>query len=690
MNLTLTPYTPRQQWGLSADAALRPTALRQMATGETDETARAELAELAECERLIPTAMTPGQARGEARIFHTLLQAYGRHRPTLTGGPFGIRSLTPRPTELVVRIAPSQLSRWIDALVCRPDGPGVAGLRWASHADGTTLTLGDMTLVLDGIDQGTWCAALAGRAADHTSLMPHWIPVDVAEAEHSATQEGDLAGIVDHLSATLRRIHLTDPLARNGHVNLFTTRHFSDLYLIEACEANPTVLPLWTSRSLPLALWPTGRIPEQGPAGPHAAVLDLVTTVEPSAVPRTAHDMAALALCHLAGNRPDPALVHAAEHALTVAARILADPAHAGLYDAGGWAGSCRTYPEGSVHGADPCIPPGAEEVTALPDADLVHIGARTLGESSDDARLLRAGQDELVHLLDWALAAATRPRNRPSWTHDKLLGTLRSTRPLSGHEGTLELTVSNTGVYRVGLEGLGLSELTYEDGIVEWEREAAPSQSAAVLLAEHAAIEASVCLPFQREHRKQRLLMPTPTWAEPTVRTAIAGADYVLGFTALASVLGQLRHRVGSIQGAADGHWQIGSASPGDPDDYLGSLTAYVSDWFALPSPHDGEEANTASVDSTAYLRHLVAHRTAFDPFVTRYLAAADSLAGVRTFEERHLAGAAALRTTDLDALRYQDVRPVREALLRLVKSIPQDPDQLTTWYERHLDQLS
>ncbi|MEU6350118.1 hypothetical protein ABZ896_12405 [Streptomyces sp. NPDC047072] len=693
MNLALTPYTPRQQWGLRPDAALSPDALRQMATGENEETARAELADLTETGRVIPTA-SAGQALGEARIFHALMHTYGRHRSTLTGGPYGIRALTPHTEDLVVRIAPSQLARWIDALAYRPDGHGVAGLRWAPHRSGTALVLADMTLVLDGIDETTWRAALAARSADHASLMPHWIPVIVDEAQQAAAQRDDLAGIADHLSATLRRIRLVDPLARNGHVHFFTTRHLGDLHLMEACEATPTVLPLWTSRSLPLALWPTGRTTDHAPADPHDAVLDLVTTVEPTAIPadasRGAQDRAALALCHLSGNRPEPALVRAADHALAVAARILADPAHAGLYAAGGWSGSCRSYPEGSVHGADPCIPPGAEQVTDLPDDELIRIGASTLADSSDNSRLVQAGQDELVHLLDWALAAATRPHARPDWTREKPLALLRSTQPLAGRDGTLELTASTTGVYRARLHNLKLAELAQEDDTVEWEREAAPSQSAAVLLAEHAAIEAAACLPFQREHRQQRLLLPDPVTDTPTIRTVIAGADYVLGFTTLASVLGRLRHRVETMYGSADGHWQTDSAAPDDPSDYPASLTAYISDWFALPSPRHGEEANTAAVDTTAYFRHLAAHRAAFDPFVTRYLAAADRLSGSRTFAERHMAGTAALRTTDLAALACQDVRPVRERLLRLVRSMPDDPDQLTAWYEDHLDQPS
>ncbi|MEU0351413.1 hypothetical protein ABZ302_31985 [Streptomyces sp. NPDC006237] len=685
---TLTPYTPRLQQGLrTTDTAVSPVALRQMATGESEETARAELADF---EHLIPTP-TPEQARGEARIFQALITAYGRHRPALTGGPFGIRSLTPRTDELMVRIAPAQLDRWIDALAHRPGGTGVAGLRWAGSGDGIALTLPGMRMVLAGISETDWRSALGRRSADQSSLMPHWIPQFRREPEYAAAQDAELAGLADHLCATLRRIRLLDALTRiSGHVHLFTTRHHGDLHLIEACEATPTVLPLWTSRSVPLALWPAGPIPAPGPADPRTAVLDLLTEIEPARAPSvTADHPAARALCHLAGLSANPVLVQAAEHTLDVATRVLADPAHASVYAAGGWAGSCRTYPAGTVHGSDPCLPPGAETVTDLPEEALQRLGRHFTSRPSDTSRtdLSSAGQEELVHLLDWALAAATRPANRPDWTRDRTDGTLQHTQPLPDRDGTLTLTATTTGVYHVRLDPLGLRDLADEDDTVEWEREAAPSQSAAVLLAEHAAIEAAVCLPFQREHRKQRLLLPAPVSAEPTIRSVIAGADYVLGFFTFASVLGRLHERVGSAQGAADGHWRTDPRSDTPPDGPA-TLTALISDWCALPSPHHGEAANTATVDSPAYLRHLASHRAALDPFVTRYLAAADSLPGARTFEERHLAGFAALRTTDLSALARTEVRPTGERLLRLVRSMPQDPAHLTAWYEHHLDQ--
>ncbi|MFD8413964.1 hypothetical protein ACFV2Q_19765 [Streptomyces sp. NPDC059650] len=674
MTHTLTPYTPRNQRGLGAtDMDLSPVALRRMATGEPEETARAELTDFV---HLIPTP-TPEQARGEARIFHALIAAYCRHRPTLTGGPFGIRHLTPRADELVVRIAPSQLDQWIDALAFREEGTGVAGLRWAGRLDGIALTLPGMTMILADISETDWRAALGRRSADQSSLMPHWIPQFRREPEHIAAQDSELAGLADHLSATLRRIRLLDPLTRiSGHVHLFTTRHHSALHLIEACEATPTVLPLWTSRSVPTALWPAVPIPAPGPADPRTAALDLLTEAEPDRAPVCAAQRpAARALCHIAGLRTDPVLVEAAEHALDVAARVLADPDHTSVYAAGGWAGNCRTYPEGTVHGSDPCLPPGAEAVIDLAEADLQRLGRHVSSQPSDAslADLASAGQEELVHLLDWALAAATRPANSLNWIRDTD-GTLQHTQPLADREGTLTLTATTTGVYRVSLHTRGLGDLADEDDTVEWEREAAPSQSAAVLLAEHAAIEAAVCLPFQREHHKQRLLLPAAVSDEPTIRSVIAEADYVLGFFTFASILGHLHERADIAHGAAEGHWRT---------DGPATLTALISDWCGLPSPHPGEAANTTTVDSPAYLRHLAAHRAALDPFVTRYLAASDSLAGVRTFEERHLAGLAALRITDLSALALTEVRPVGEWLLRLIRSMPQDPAQLTAWYD-------
>ncbi|MFF8271434.1 hypothetical protein ACF059_29205 [Streptomyces sp. NPDC016562] len=399
-------------------------------------------------------------------------------------------------------------------------------------------------MLLADIGETTWRAACGRRSADQSSLMPHWIPQLPGVAEHTAAQDAELAGVCEHLSATLRRIRLVDPLTRSsGHVHLFTSRPNGDLHLIEACEATPTVLPLWTSRSLPLplALWPVGPLPAPGPADPRAAVLDLLAEIEPAHTPsRSTGHRAARALCHLVGLSTAPDLVQAAEHALNVATHVLADPAHASVYAAGGWAGSCRTYPEGTVHGTDPCLPPGAETAIDLPEEALQRLGEHFSSQSTDASRtdLVTVGQEELVHLLDWALAAATRPSRHRAWNLNQADGTLQHTQPLPDREGTLALTASTTGVYRVSLDGLGLVGLADEDDTVEWEREAAPSQSAAVLLAEHAANEAAVCPPCQREHRKQRLVVPTAVADAPTIRSVLAGADHVLGFSTLASGL--------------------------------------------------------------------------------------------------------------------------------------------------------
>ncbi|MFE3559476.1 hypothetical protein ACFXKW_32170 [Streptomyces sp. NPDC059193] len=692
MNLTLTPYTPRQQWLRAAGTALSPAELRQMATGESRETAQAELDELVDRIRVLPVA-TAGQARGEAVIFHALMHTYGRHRSTVTGGPFGIRSLTPRATELVVRVAPSQLPRWVDALAHRPDGQGVAGLRWAPCQDGIVLTLAETTIVLDSIDENTWRTALHARAAEHDGLGPKSVPVLASEAERAQTQSADLAAIADHLSATLRRIRLVDRLTGDTNVHFFTTRYLGAPYLIEACVRTPTVRPLWITQCLPLALWPTGRIPARGPADPSAAVLDLLIAIEPfNAPPRAAHNRAALALCHLAGRqtsrRFNPVFVEAAEHALAVAARVLSDPAHATVYDAGGWAGSCRTSWRGAARRTDPCIPPGAEEVIDLPDDDLIRFGAQTPTRSDAD-RLIRAGQDVLIGMLGWALAAATRADNRLSWTREGLLGTRRATHPLQGRDGTLSLR--STHGYIVELEDHGLAARPAEDATVYWESGDAPSQTVAVLMAEHAAIEASVCLPFQRTDRKHHLLLPAAAPIHPTIRAVTADADLDLGFLTLANYIAQPYHREDSTYGAADGHWQ---PLP-DPEDVehsphpMRTLTAFLSDWCQLPSPDPGDEANTASVDSLSYLRFLAAHRAALDPFVSCYLAAADSHSGLHTFEERHREGAAALRACDPIALACQGFHPAREPLLRMVKSIPQNPDQLEAWYDYYLYEL-
>ncbi|MEV5491200.1 hypothetical protein AB0L47_24945 [Streptomyces bobili] len=77
---------------------------------------------------------------------------------------------------------------------------------------------------------------------------------------------------------------------------------------------------------------------------------------------------------------------------------------------------------------------------------------------SSDTSRtdLVIAGQEELVHLLDWALAAATRPTSRRDWNPNGADGTLQHRQQLPDRDGTLTLTASTTGVYRVSLEALG------------------------------------------------------------------------------------------------------------------------------------------------------------------------------------------------------------------------------------------
>jgi len=106
------------------------------------------------------------------------------------------------------------------------------------------------------------------------------------------------------------------------------------------------------------------------------------------------------------------------------------------------------------------------------------------------------------------------------------------------------------------------------------------------------------------------------------------------------------------------------------------------------LPGTRPGEAANTASVHSLAYRRHLAVHGCALDPFAARYLAAADAAAGPLPFSVRHAAGVAALREADLAVLQALDPRLPSPDLERVIAELPTEIGQITDffqrWYER------
>jgi len=74
----------------------QPGELRRWATGEPYHVARQELSAAGGV--LIPTA-DRHQMEGEAQVLAALIAGYGVHRPRLTGGPFGIVTVTPRPDD---------------------------------------------------------------------------------------------------------------------------------------------------------------------------------------------------------------------------------------------------------------------------------------------------------------------------------------------------------------------------------------------------------------------------------------------------------------------------------------------------------------------------------------------------------------------------------------------------------------
>jgi len=390
-------------------------------------------------------------------------------------------------------------------------------------------------------------------------------------------------------------------------------------------------------------------------------------------------------------------MLQAARSALEVAEKVLADPAHASLFEGGGWAGNRRRdgYVDDIADEDLPVAPPGAEQLVAdTPDVGM--LGTLLLSprrvetdrplptdELEEDPQSL--GCDALLNLLDWALTAATRPQGPWEWRHEAADATWRAHAPTTSPSGVVQLEVRSDNTYYVRVAS---PELREGELVCLWETQSAPSPAAAVLLAEHAAIEAGVGMRFTREERKRRLLLPRPasSTAEPTITDLILAAHqrHVFDFTDLAGGLAYLRYRIHDTTSAGEGHW-LRQQVPDDPLDYVHSLTGYINAWCGVPGTHPDEPGNTACVDTPAYRRHLAAHGTALDPFVTCYLAAAERASGERDFEERHRAGAQALRTADLAELSALDPRPVPESLLEFVASIPLDIDAITDWYDVH-----
>ncbi|MGY3677478.1 hypothetical protein [Streptomyces sp. TE33382] len=679
-----------------------PSALRSWATGESEHDAHLEL-ETVTGPELIPVPAR-AQMEGEAQVFAALLGAYGRHSPAVTGGPFGIAGVIPRPGELVIRVDAEQLHHWAQALAHAPapGGRGVPHLRWATSGEDILLTLPGMRIVLAHTGPDTWRTALSTLTApgeDHHAqarLPEAGTPALPTEHEHRDHTLAHLDALVPQLSATLRRVGLLRTVAaRCGTLELLVTEHDGSRYLVDASGNSASVIPLWQSLSAPLELWPGAA--EDSPTrrvDPRTAVIRAARTGGSPFTKQPWDTDAAQALCRLAGLQPHPLTLQAAEAALTAAEKVLPDPRFASLFDGAGWSGNCRRHEEGGTAHEPyrPALPPGAEDFLDRQDEDL-----RSLGElvRSDDLDCVRGPDGELeidpavwgleaqVELLDWALAAST--AIGPPLDETTRQSSLRAP------AGVLDLELHDSdGAHSYTVQVIS-GDFAEEEYTVVWANQPAPSAGAAALMAQHAAIEAGPAMRHRRDSRKHRLLLPQEIadTAEPTIAELLLASDphRCLTFAGMVEGLIRVSGRLFTSSGFSAGHWKRSDTHPEDTQDYLNSMSAYINEWCGMPSTHDGEAANTASVDSATYRRHLAAQRAAFDPFVTCYLAAAEETDEELDLNERHRAGVTALRQADLALLAEHYPWPVPPRLLELVASIPLDLYEVRDWYEAFLE---
>lgn len=129
-----------------------------------------------------------------------------------------------------------------------------------------------------------------------------------------------------------------------------------------------------------------------------------------------------------------------------------------------------------------------------------------------------------------------------------------------------------------------------------------------------------------------------------------------------------------------AGGHWRQGEEYP-EP----GTVSAMLGEDHVLAATRPGEDANTASVDSPAYRRHLAGHAIAIDPLAEVYLAAADALPGLVPLRDRHRAALAALQAADIaDLLRHDPRTPhPGEDIAAIVRELPADVQHLEDFFE-------
>ncbi|MEV7775902.1 hypothetical protein [Kitasatospora sp. NPDC086791] len=648
--------------------------LRRRATNETHQTARQELRDNPE---LIPNP-APGQVPVEAAVFAALIREYGFHWPSSTGGPYGIKRLTPRRDELVLHVERTQLARWAAALATTKGSTGVPGLEWTGDGKDTVLTQSGGRIVLARSSERDWHKAL-----DQAAAVPRPTPRQRDRelspgTDHQVHWPAErLQPLNDQLSATLRRIHLLTKLSTYVRtVDLSLHEHAGHLYLAD--RSLPSVAPIWISTGVPFPLWPTASTGRVRPVSPHARVLSLVTQFSEAAPPEDpAH-----ALCILA-SFPDSSLARrAAEHALQHAKMVLENPTYASLYDGGGWIGQCITV------ASDTPLDAGHKPIWMLPETEsLLDRFSETeeLGKLSPDFTEAEdrrdpetagsRGNSALQEMLNWALAAATRPAGPERyWRRGGGIWTAQ----LNGGQETIRAEVDRNADYQIHLLWAGLPD---DNAIV---KEKTHHVAASVLAAEYMGITATIADPFKTE-AGNRLANPQDIQpdADPLEAELILAAPYtrILDITGLAGVLTFIDHRVGETPGAAAGHLTPGTREYDSDQHYMNSLTSWFMEYGGIPATRRGEAANTASVDSPEFRRHLARHRAALDPFTACYLAAADRDPQLADFADRHAAGVRALRAAGFDELLARDPRQLPDAIAKFAAAIPEDVDRLRQW---------
>lgn len=225
--------------------------LRQLATNETYEQSQQGHRANPRPEQAVPNPSL-AQQRWEVQTVELLAEEFGRHQVDADKGLFGIRSVSPHPDRLVIRVDRKALPQWARALlgVPTPHGPHrLAHLRWSAEMKGVHLidASSGAVVVLDRAFPREWQSAL--------DALSDRVPDGVGAR---ATPLADSTYGFE-ASVLLRRAHLATSLAqKQGDVLHLAVRDAGDgsprLFEVSVDEPNRAVCFLALADA-PKALW---------------------------------------------------------------------------------------------------------------------------------------------------------------------------------------------------------------------------------------------------------------------------------------------------------------------------------------------------------------------------------------------------------------------------------------------------